>query len=387
MKDVEFLVGKEAPLDKTVLPPYSDIVCNFLQELSGRLIREAKLYPDVLSFAYWCRKANLLKLKESASYGRLGRGMVFHITPSNVPVNFAFSLAFSLLAGNNNIVRVSSKKFPQVDLICRVMNEVLLNHPNLANKVRIIRYGHNQEVTAALSMQSDVRMVWGGDETVSLLKMEKTKPQCLDICFVDRYSVAMISGKEILSLSDSELIRLAEQFYNDTYLVDQNACSSPQLVLWYEDDLFGRERFWNAVYDCAKKRYTLQEAVCVDKYTRLCENAIDGIGIKTSQRFGNLLYRMDLETINLSTQQLRGVCGMFYEYSLNDWSELKKFVSNKYQTVTCFGINRQLLREFVINNGLNGIDRIVPIGKAVDIGIIWDGYDLIGMLSRVVALV
>jgi hypothetical protein len=30
----------------------------------------------------------------------------------------------------------------------------------------------------------------------------------------------------------------------------------------------------------------------------------------------------------------------------------------------------------------NGIDRIVPIGKTTDFNLIWDGYDLINVLSR-----
>ena len=38
----------------------------------------------------------------------------------------------------------------------------------------------------------------------------------------------------------------------------------------------------------------------------------------------------------------------------------------------------------VIDNRLRGIDRIVPVGRAMDIGIIWDGYDIISMLSRIV---
>lgn len=42
-----------------------------------------------------------------------GRGVAFHIAPSNVAVNFAFSLAAGLLTGNANIVRLSSKPFPR----------------------------------------------------------------------------------------------------------------------------------------------------------------------------------------------------------------------------------------------------------------------------------
>ena len=38
------------------------------------------------------------------------------------------------------------------------------------------------------------------------------------------------------------------------------------------------------------------------------------------------------------------------------------------------------------NNNLLGIDRIVPIGEALNIEIIWDGYDVIRSLSRIISL-
>ena len=35
--------------------------------------------------------------------------MIFHITPSNIPTNFAYSFIFGLLTGNSNIVKVPTK--------------------------------------------------------------------------------------------------------------------------------------------------------------------------------------------------------------------------------------------------------------------------------------
>ena len=119
--NVTYLVG-----DKTVstrpLVPYEALLCEFLNNLSSelRLCKEAAAYPNIMAFAFWCRKANIAKLKADFEDGkaRLGLGLAFHVTPSNVPVNFAFSFAFGLLSGNANIVRVPSKRFKQFDVIC-----------------------------------------------------------------------------------------------------------------------------------------------------------------------------------------------------------------------------------------------------------------------------
>ena len=62
----------------------------------------------MVAFGFFCRRANLEALAreyEGAVSDRLGRGISFHIAPSNVPVNFAYSLAAGLLAGNACVVK------------------------------------------------------------------------------------------------------------------------------------------------------------------------------------------------------------------------------------------------------------------------------------------
>ena len=55
----------------------------------------------------------------------MGRGTVLHITPSNVPTNFAYSMVFGLLSGNNNIIRLPSKNFLQVKILCEILKNYL----------------------------------------------------------------------------------------------------------------------------------------------------------------------------------------------------------------------------------------------------------------------
>ncbi len=69
---------------------------------------------------------------------------------------------------------------------------------------------------------------------------------------------------------------------------------------------------------------------------------------------------------------------------MNTLEGLCPIVNEKYQTLTYFGVEAEKLQEMVMKNCLRGIDRIVPVGKAMDIGIVWDGYDIIGILSRII---
>jgi hypothetical protein len=154
--------------------------------------------------------------------------------------------------------------------------------------------------------------------------------------------------------------------------------------LWENDSPAARTRFWTAVEELAQKKYVLQDAVAVDKYTLLCEESVKNPAVQCFTRVGNLLYRAELSALPDDLVAHRGKGGFFFEYSLRDRYEFFSVVTEKFQTVTQFGVDAEELRRQVVEHGLRGIDRIVPIGQAMDIGVIWDGYDLIRTLSRIV---
>jgi hypothetical protein len=365
--------------------PFSDEICDFLAALSRELTKNAKRFPDIGAFAFYCRKANIERLKSSFNdlSNRLGRGVCFHITPSNIPVNFAFSWLFSLLAGNANIVRVPSKNFEQIDLICKAIKEILKDYIEIEKRNAFVSYASDLETTKTFSLLSDARMIWGGDETVLAIKAIDAKPRCIDVAFADRYSIAIIDSEAIEKMDETAITKLAENFYNDTYLMDQNACSSPRLILWLNANETAKNRFWNSVFSYAQKRYGIQTALAVNKYVKLCEDSID-LDLYKATRIGSLLYIIRLRSLPDNLDKLRESGGYFYEYDLESLDDLGAIVTERFQTLTYFGIEAELLRRFIVDNALCGIDRIAPIGKAMDIGAIWDGYDLIRTLSRIV---
>ena len=377
-------------VNNTPLRPFEPTVLDCLGEISAAVMKSqvGRQFPDLMAFAFYTRKANLQRLASSLRSDeiRLGRGLCFHVAPANIPINFAFTWMFSLLAGNANVVRLPSKDFPQVDALLAIITEVLGKYPGLKERNAFVKYPRtDNETTAAYCRMADCRMIWGGDRTIASIKALPAMPRCVDICFADRYSIAMIDGDAVLAADETQIARLAEGFYNDTYLMDQNACSSPQVILWEHDSSRARERFWGAVEELAKRKYVLQDAVAVDKYTLFCEESVGNEHIQSVARKGNLLYRVQLNSLSPGMIQHRGKAGFFFEYALEDRDELFKIVTEKFQTITQFGMDTDLLRRQIVDNHLRGIDRIVPIGQAMDVGVLWDGFDLVRCLSRIVA--
>ena len=78
--------------------------------------------------------------------------------------------------------------------------------------------------------------------------------------------------------------------------------------------------------------------------------------------------------------------GSFLEINLHDINHLRKYTSERLQTVTYYGTNFKSIKKFIIKNKIKGIDRIVPIGRAFDLTPEWDGVDIISTLSRTIGI-
>ena len=387
MSSINFLVGSSSYCFEP-FKPFSNTVLNFLETFSKELntIKEIRYYPDLKALSFWCRKKNIIKMKNHFmnSSNQLGLGLIFHVTPSNIPTNFVYSLFFGLLSGNSNIVKVPSKNFEQIKIICKILKKILNKDSSfLEKKITIIKYNNNDKITKKFSMLCDARLIWGSDKTINDIKSFKTHEKNLDLVFGDRYSFCIIDQSKVSQLTDFELKNLAQKFYNDTFLVDQNACSSPHLIIWTgKKNKNSKERFWNSVYNIAKLKYNLTDSAPLEKYNDLCKHIINIKNIINVKTYDNLIYIIRLNKLTNNNHNFRGKWGLFFEYELKNLNNIKKFVNIKYQTLTYFGVDKNKLKNFVIKNNLKGIDRIVPIGQSLNISLLWDGFNIPTILSR-----
>lgn len=394
LNKVTFLTGSvelaaQLP-DVPAKPPFNERIVDFLNDVSRKIMgyRTSKTYSDVVTFAFWIRKASVMGLKErfekkDDAY-RLGRGVAFHIAPSNVPVNFAYSMAAGLLTGNANVVRVPSKDFPQVEIIEDAINSVLDVHEEMRPYIQLVRYDRDKDINDLFSSIADVRLVWGGDRTIAELRKSPLPPRSGEITFADRYSLAVIDGDSYLNIEDKE--RVADDFYNDTFFTDQNACTSPLVVVWTGNRIEeAKEVFWGNERRLVEKKYTFQPIQGINKLTSSYLIAAAEPGVRIEKHPDNLIVRVKVPEITDQLMDYRDNSGYFYEFDCKDILEIKNLCNDKRcQTIAYIGDGKAILP--LIEAGVKGIDRVIPMGKTMDFDLIWDGYNLPAFLTRTIML-
>ena len=165
--------------------------------------------------------------------------------------------------------------------------------------------------------------------------------------------------------------------------MDQFGCSSPNSVFWLGKNDIAKKRFWFELSKIVNKTYDLDLSGANKKISNLMNYTLSkNKRFKINIKNFNLL---TLKSTEFNFNNLENInFGTFLEINLKNLDNLRKFTSEKLQTITYYGIDFKIIKNFILKNRIKGIDRIVPIGRAFDLTPEWDGIDIISTLSRTI---
>lgn len=376
------------------LEPFAPAVVEFAADLSRRLRRDpsTRAAPALLALSFWIRPASIQRLQDDwdaavtadPSLVRVPQGVVFHIPPSNVDTLFVYSWLLSALCGNANIIRLSESAVENSAPLIEAVGEALRAHPAVARTTSIVVYGHERSVTEALS-GGDVRVIWGGDQTVQAIRAIPAAPSTSELAFPDRYSMCLLDSASVVALDDEQMTGIAQRFFNDAYWFDQLGCASPRLVVWHgtEDAAdAARPRFHKALRAeiVAKGADEVPTSAVIAKLVHAADAAAAGAVSEVDWSHNEMTTARLDELDRLARDSPGG--GLFYELVVDDIDELLPFVTRQDQTLTHYGLGQEALVAFARRLGARGIDRIVPVGEALTFGRYWDGRDLLASFTR-----
>ena len=295
-------------------------------------------------------------------------------------------MLFRSLAGNANIVRLPGKPFEQADIISDAVSKLLGDkHKNMAPYIVFVKFPPMKEISDVFSSICNVRVIWGGDMTVAELRQSKIPARTTEITFADRHSIAVIDADAYLAEERKDAV--IQNFYNDTYYSDQNACTSPRVIFWKgEKKTEAKEDFWKRVHGLVIEKYRLAAIQSVGKL-----NAMYSVASQKKVKLENsedmLIIRLTVNEIDKDLMNYKYNSGFYFEKDIDSLADLVNVCDIRCQTVTYFGVKEEDFKKFLEKSRPVGIDRIVPMGKSMDFALIWDGYDLIREMSRKVTII
>jgi hypothetical protein len=382
------------------LAPFADVLVEFTGRLSQGMMGSAAVrrFPELVALAFWMRRANIQQLIKQQGQ-RLGglvlpRGLVFHIAPSNVDTIFAYSWVLSLLCGNKNILRLSSRTSTQQELLIALLAECLgeSQYAAIRDRVMVVRYEHSEAITGRFSLAANTRVIWGGDDTVAAIRRVPLNPLANEVTFGNRVSLAIIDAAGFLASDPAARAELCRLFANDAYVFGQAACSSPRAVLWRGEDAVpeAQREFWALVAGNVRKMdHDLGPAEFVNKRVAGDRVAI-AAKVAISEEPGNLVTRIAMP-LDVLPRELAGDthcgAGLFFESRFGSWADLEPLLERRVQTLTYFGVTREEIETMLSQLLPQGVDRVVPVGSALAFSHQWEGLDLFDVFLRKPAII
>lgn len=348
----------------------------------------SRQFADLAALAFWLRKANIQRLiapyqQDNLLYKPLG--LVFHNTPANVDSLFVYSGILSLLMGNLNIIRLSSRAGSSAAVLVETLISLADSYPEQVSRLQLVQCDHQAAELSTINAMADARVLWGSDAAIKALRAFDCPAHCRDLVFSHKLSAVLLDAGAVINADEASFATLLDNFCRDNLTFAQQACSSAKAIVWLGDAsrvVLAQTRFWQALpAKAAAIREPLTDAEHFDALARAQQLLIEDPSAK-SLAINAPLVRLAVEQLTPEQVEIHSGSGLFLELALTELAQLNPMLLHCHQTLSWWGVERQPLDDWY-QGLMQGIDRLVPVGQALQFDHIWDGQDLIHALSRI----
>ena len=156
-------------------------------------------------------------------------------------------------------------------------------------------------------------------------------------------------------------------------------------MVWHgnkKNNKFASEIFWNEFEKIIKsKKYIIEGNWNYEKFYKEIKSIIDLNSITKENKLSSIK-RIKLNKIPKKINEYFTPGGFFIEFDFKKFQEIRKLFSPKVQTLTYIGFEGNYLKKKLNLIKSKSVDRLVPNGKSSDMGLEWDGYDIIFQISK-----
>lgn len=306
------------------------------------------------------------------------QGTALHWLAGNVPVISLISLFQGLLTKNKNIIKISksfknlfSIIFEDLENNLKIKSTLTKTLKKILDSVLIIYVdSDNNKEMEYLSINADIRVIWGGSDAVKKVSGLKKKINCKDIIFGPKVSLAYISKKKIKTEKDLKVF--SDLFVNDVFNFDQLGCNSPHNLIIENGTKFGLNKISKIIAKSFNNRKINSDTDPVNKYNLLVKNFTHSI------KKENTLITAENYEWNIFISKVLKIHEPAYNRSIflssvKDLDNLCKALPENTQSIGLYTESSEK-PEIVSKLSERGVDRFPDIGSMSIYSNPWDGY-------------
>lgn len=381
-----------ATTEAVLCPAFSDQSFAYCHALSQALLNDpaCRAHPELIALGFWLRPTQLQQmLRPWRALSLRPLGQIFHAAPANVDSLFVYSGLLSLLCGNSNWIRLSSRALQQTDTslqrLLQHIQALASQFPTENARFQLISCDYQAKELQSLLQHIDGRVLWGSNEGIQAMRTTAIPAHARELSFAHKFSLVLLGADAINNAKDHVLMQLCEGFVRDNLTFAQQACASAKTVIWLGDTssiTAAQQRFWHTLAKAIKPE---QQPGAAEQYLALqqaqrfaLEPTADVLSLQQATAG---LQRASIRRLSGWHSLWHGGGGFFLELVIEDLTALSPMLRPEHQTLSYWGLEKDGLQRWQ-QQQLVGLDRVVPVGEALNFSPIWDGVDLIRQFSR-----
>ncbi|OBP15391.1 acyl-CoA reductase [Rheinheimera sp. SA_1] len=368
--------------------PFAPADFAYCQALSEALLKDpqSRDYPDLIALGFWLRQANLKPLLapyQQSDFFRQPLGLIFHSAPANVDSLFVYSGILSLLCGNQNVIRLSSRSGGSTAVLIEKIRGIADAFPLQNARFQLIQCSYDSPQLKPLIAEVDGRVLWGSDQAIQAQRQLVMPAHARELSFGHKFSLCLLGAEALLQADDTQFQQLLQMFYRDQLTFSQQGCSSAKAVIWLGDTAQvqqAQQRFWPAFTELVAHKQPLNAS---EQYQALAnaQQLIMSSDTQLTLTQQQTISRITVAQLEPMFTNLHQGCGLFLELALTDLQRLNPMLTQAHQTLTVWGVDTSQLKNW-LSTVHTGLDRIMPVGQALSFSPDWDGVNLIEQFSR-----
>lgn len=316
------------------------------------------------------------------------RGLVCHWLAGNVQILGMFALVQSIIAKNVNLLRVSSRDDGVfTDMLETFRGEeyttpdgYTIKGDDLLRTIAVVYYSRNaNELGEEMSKRSDVRIAWGGAESVETIANYPSRIGTETVIFGPKLSFSVIA-KESLK-DEHEAKKLARRLSVDISVFDQAGCASPHNLYIEKGGKVSPQQFTDLLAEAMKKTEVQipKPTMSIEQVSQI--HSIRGVYDFKGEVQGSSSMSWTLLTEDKNELEKPVYSRVLFIHPVESIFESLDDITENIQSIGIAAPQDKAI-EYAEQATSKGVARLPQIGRMLNFEMPWDGIILFDRLVR-----